>query len=148
MARRRYWLEPKIRYPKRTPSNWEDVVTKRLPIHLNPNVRRCTAIARSTGLKCQLPAVTGAQCCRMHGGLRWAVEAARKADSRAKAVVRPKTAETRYACSVALSEAVERELDLLPKSEKVRIENLPLGARGRARHAALRRLRSSSEPEE
>jgi hypothetical protein len=41
----------------------------------HPNRRQCVAVARSTGKRCNGPAMRGVACCRVHGGYRQAAKA-------------------------------------------------------------------------
>jgi hypothetical protein len=90
----------------------------------------CTCVARSTGLRCQNPAVRGARTCRVHGGTGGG-------NKRVKRKVSDAQAAKRYFATVAvladLSDVVSKD----PKSVKEIMEIERLGARGRKIHEVL-----------
>lgn len=114
------------------------MAAKRKPFGQN-GAKQCTTKARSTGEQCKNPALQGVSTCRVHGGLRWALEKAQKADSRVKPFVTDGASAKRYHASVAFSVDLNACGIEIPQNQRIELEKSHVGARGRKIEALLNR---------
>jgi hypothetical protein len=130
----RAWLKQRHFQPERDYANspgFKAMEKARILPHLNPNIIRCVAIARNSGERCKCPAVTGAKCCRFHGGLQWAFKAAKEANPRVEMAVRPQTIKKRFEASVAFSDVLNECGIEIPRKVMLNLSKSHIGARGR-----------------
>lgn len=139
-------FRPKWRQPKQegrkgvTPVGFAAMMAAAKPIGQN-GAKQCKAKARSTGERCKGLAVTGAECCRHHGGYAHAFRRARAAGKPILPAKSDSRAARAYYCSVAHDEEYS-EITIDNKPE-VKGEKFSLSARGRKIAAeATRRLNS------
>ena len=129
-------MTPSRIYPKKTPENFWMLEQKRKRFHDLSVMRQCEATAKSTGMRCQCVAVTGANCCVKHGGNRYLEKRIQKIGGpmqRKHSVVSLSGQNIKKRLDVGAAFALEEEIgqQCLPIQVRKELASAGLGARGR-----------------
>jgi len=123
------WLAPLKNSPKgEKPSNFAIIEAVRKPFG-QCGAAQCVAKARRTGQRCLSPAVRGAKCCRVHGGLKWGLEAHKKINPRYTLALTDTRISSRFYSTVAILES--DVLSEMPMEVRKKANTKGLRARGR-----------------
>ena len=130
------WMTPSRIYPKKTPENFWMLKQRAVKLHDLTKHRQCEATAKSTGMRCQCTAVTGANCCVKHGGNRYLEKRIQKVGGpmqRKHSVVSLSGQNIKKRLDVGAAFALEKEIGqhCLPIQTRSELASMGLGARGR-----------------